>query len=111
MILPMFDYCSSIWDSCGKTNCDFLDKLQRRTASITEGSRIRQCGINLTFSWPPLQSCNAYQLGLQVFKCLNGLAPAYLLHEFRFANEIHAYNTRNRDLCLPSCMSKIYTIS
>jgi hypothetical protein len=34
MTLPLFNYCSSIWDSCGKTNCEFLDKLQRRAASI-----------------------------------------------------------------------------
>ena len=109
MILPLFDYCCSIWDSYGKPNCDFLDKLQRRAATIIEGSRIRQCGINLTFSWPSLQSRRTYQICLQVFKCLNGLAPAYLLHEFRFANEIHAYNTRNRDLLrLPLARTKKY---
>ena len=37
MILPLFDYCSAVWDKCGKTNCDFLEKLQRRAASIIEG--------------------------------------------------------------------------
>jgi hypothetical protein len=110
MIFPLFDYSSSIWDSCGETNFDFLDKLQRRAASIIEGSRIRQCHINLTFSWPSLQSRRVYQICLQVFKCLSGLAPAYLLHEFIFANEIHANNTRNRDFT-PITFSKNEKVS
>ena len=25
MILPIFDYCAVIWDSCNKTNRDYLD--------------------------------------------------------------------------------------
>ena len=26
MILPLFDYCSAVWDNCGKVNKDYLDK-------------------------------------------------------------------------------------
>ena len=26
MILPLFDYCSAVWDGCGKTNRDYLNK-------------------------------------------------------------------------------------
>ena len=48
MILPLFDYCSAVWDKCGKTNCDFLEKLQRRAASIIEGRRVLQSDVNLT---------------------------------------------------------------
>ena len=36
MILPIFDYCAVIWDSCNKANRDYLDKLHRRAASIIE---------------------------------------------------------------------------
>lgn len=34
MILPLFDYCSVVWHGCGKTNRDYLKKLQRCTISI-----------------------------------------------------------------------------
>ena len=37
MILPLFDYCCAVWGGCAKTNRDYLDKLQRRAASIIEG--------------------------------------------------------------------------
>ena len=84
MILPLFDYCSAVWDGCGKTNRDYLDKLQRRK----------------------------YQICLQIFKCLNGLAPAYLLHDFHYSRDFHAYNTRNKDLLrLPLAKTTKYQTS
>ena len=98
MILPLFDYCSAVWDGCGKTNRDYLDKLQRRAVSIIEGRKIQHHEINRTLNWPSLESRRKYQIGLQIFKCFNGLAPAYLLHDFHYSRDFHAYNTRNKDL-------------
>ena len=99
MILPLFDYCSAVWDGCGKTNRDYLDKLQRRAVSFIEGRKIQHHEINHTLSWPSLESWQKYQICLQIFKCLNGLAPAYLLlYDFHYWRDFHAYNTRNKDL-------------
>ena len=100
MILPLFDYCSAVRDGCEKTNRDHLDKLQRRAVSIIEGRKIhaQHHEINRTLSWPSLESRRKYQICLQIFKCLNGLAPAYLLHDFHYSRDFHAYNTRNKDL-------------
>ena len=50
MILPLFDYCSAVWDSCGKTNRDYLDKVHRRAVSIIEGHKIQHHEINRTLS-------------------------------------------------------------
>ena len=36
-----------------------------------------------------------------VHKCLHGIAPSYLLSEFRHAHLFHGYNTRSRDLLRP----------
>lgn len=41
MILPLFDNCSAVWDGCGKTNHDYLDKLQRSAVSIIKGCKIQ----------------------------------------------------------------------
>ena len=76
MILPLFDYCSAVWDGCGKTNRDYLDKLQTRAASIIEGRKVEQCEIHDILDWPTLDFRRKYQICLQVFKCVNGLAPA-----------------------------------
>ena len=40
LILPLFDYCSPVWDSCGAGSKAYIDKLRRRTASIIEGRTV-----------------------------------------------------------------------
>ena len=51
-----------------------------------------------TLKWPSLEARRKYQISLQVFKCLNGLAPVYLLNQFSFSWDYHSYKTRHRDL-------------
>ena len=36
-----------------------------------------------------------------VFKCLNNLAPPYLLNKFSHSRDFHSYNIRHRDLLRP----------
>ena len=101
MVLPLFDYCSTVWGSCGKMNSDYQEKLNRLPASIIEG-RIDQVDARFTLHWPLLQPRRKY-IGMLVFKCLNGIAPTYLPHEFHFGSDVHGYNTRQKDhLCPPS---------
>ena len=33
-ILPVLDYCDTVWNCCGRGNADLLEKLQRRAARI-----------------------------------------------------------------------------
>ena len=98
MVLPLFDYCSVVWDSCGNMNRDYLDKLQRRAASIIEGHQVEFSNIRHTLNWPSLQSRRDYQKCILVYKCRNSLAPEYLLNEFTQSRDYHTYNTRHRDL-------------
>ena len=98
MVLPLFDYCCSVWDSCGVGNKAYLDKLHRRAASIIEGRIVEYADLPNTFSWPNLQKRRDYLKSILVFKSINGLAPAYLIGEFKHAREIHSYRTRHRDL-------------
>ena len=97
MILPVFDYCDVVWDSCSKADREYLEKLQGRASSIIEGYTVSQLQISYTFGWPTLQSRRDYLKCMLVFKSLHGLAPAYLLNEFSHARDFHSYNTRHRD--------------
>ena len=40
LVLPLFDYCSPVWDSCGAGSKAYLGKLSRRPACINEGRSI-----------------------------------------------------------------------
>ena len=46
------NYCSIIWGTCGKTNLDYLDKLQLRAAKIIEQRKIELHELKHIFSWP-----------------------------------------------------------
>ena len=78
IVLPLFDYCSPVWDSCWAGSKDYLDKLNRRAACIIEGRSIGAGELKSTLGWPNLQARRSY------LKCL-------LIHNINF-------NTRSRDL-------------
>ena len=98
MVLPLFDYCSVVWGGCGQTSREYLNRLQRRAVSIIEGRKVEQNEVRTTLKWPSLEARRKYQISLQVFKCLYGLAPVYLLNHFSFSRDYHSYNTRHKDL-------------
>ena len=98
MVLPLFDYCCVVWDSCGQGNKNFLDRLYRRAASIIEDRKVTQDELGTVFKWRSLQRRRDYHKCLQVYKCLNGLAPTYLLDNFEKFNQIHSHDTRKKDL-------------
>ena len=54
--------------------------------------------MHTVFSWPNLQARRDYLKCVHVYKSLHNLAPAHLLTEFKYAQQIHSYNTRPRDL-------------
>ena len=62
LIQPYFDYCSIIWDSCGSTLADKLQKLQNRAARVLTSSSYKGNGKGYLS---------------MVCKSLNGLAPDY----------------------------------
>ena len=97
-VLPIFDYCSCVWDGCSKSKKEYLDRLQRRAAAIIEGRKVSQNELHHTFSWPNLQERRNFQKCMLVYKCLNNLAPSYLLDEFKHSSYYHNYNTGHRDL-------------
>ena len=75
-----------------------VDKLNRRAACIIEGRSIGAEELKSTLGVPNLQVRRNYLKCLLVHKCVHGIAPSYLLSEFRHAHFFHGYNTRSRDL-------------
>ena len=97
IVLLLFDYYSSVWDSCGFGSKVYLDKLSRHATCIIEGQTVGADDLKSMLSWPSLQAHRQYLKCILVYKCLHGIAPSYLLSEFKYAHEIHSYNTRHHD--------------
>ena len=62
IVLPLFDYCSPVWDSCGVGGKDYLDKLNRRAACIIEGRSVGAEELKSTLGWPNLQAQKLSQM-------------------------------------------------
>ena len=89
---------AAVWDVCGQGNKNYLDRLFKRAAGIIAGRKAIDTDIQQAINWPSLQFRRYYPKWIQIYKCINGLAPAYLLDDFHSSEQIHNYNTRNKDL-------------
>ena len=60
MVLPLFNYCAEVWDGCGIGNKNYLDKLNRRAASIIERRPVKASELHTALGWPSLQAQRYY---------------------------------------------------
>ena len=102
LVMPLFDYCRLSATVVGlRAKPIYLDKLNRLATCIIEGRSIGAEDLKLTLGWPSLQARRNSLKCVLVHECLHGIAPSYLLSEFRHAHLFHGYNTRSRDLLRP----------
>lgn len=90
-----FDYCNVVWDSCGKTLLDKLQRLQNRAASILTYSNYDADANELMkiLGWKNLETQCQIHKAQMVYKSLNGLARNYLSSKFiEQSNIITSYN-------------------
>ena len=98
LVMPLFDYCRLSATVVGlRAKPIYLDKLNRLAACIIEGRSIGAGELKLTLGWPSQQARRNFLKCVLVHECLHGIAPSYLLSEFRHAHLFHGYNTRSRD--------------
>ena len=108
IILPLLDYCDTVYGNCNIADIIKLQILQNRAGKIIlevpYDTRTQKVLTDL--NWFYMTERLFYHRCILMFKCLNGLAPAYLSDVFSFNS--HAYNTRSatrRNLRLPKCKS------
>ena len=95
LILPHFDYCSSVWGDCNLTLSDKLQKLQNRAAmAITRSNYDTSATFLLNLlNWDDLTTRRQKLKAILIFKTINGLTPAYLQNSF--STRSAKYNLRN----------------
>ena len=55
-VLPLFDYCAVVWDSCDLGSKSYLNKLNHRATFIIEGRSVGSDELLTVFSWLNLQA-------------------------------------------------------
>ena len=97
LVQPYFDYCSVVWDSCGSTLAEKLQKLQNRAARVLTFSTYDTNADHLfeILGWKNLASQRKIAKTIMVYKSLNGLAPDYLAEMFIDRSNITNYTLRD----------------
>ena len=106
LVQPYFDYCSPLWDTCGKLLKDKLQRFQTRAAKIILGANYDTHSVDLfnTLSWDTLENRRTGAKSVLMYKILNdhtapGLRGSFVRREIDQTN-YHLRNTAT-DLSLP----------
>ena len=96
-VQPHFDYCAQIWSNRFKMQTNKLEKLHKRAARIILSKSFDTPSTELfrELNWLPLNQRFDYLRAVLMYKCVNNLAPAYLMNDLTSTNQRHSYNTRH----------------
>ena len=80
IVEPSFNYCCSVWGSCGTTKLKKLQKLQNRAAAIVTNSPFDSSAPSLIqdLGWPTIEELIHRETLAMAYKCWNKLASDYL---------------------------------
>ena len=98
LIQPHLDYCCSSWySSLSVTLKKRLDVIQRKMVRFIHSMEYTShVGLSdlYNLSWLSVPDRVTYFKLLHIFKIRNGLAPRYLMTNFRSISDAHTHNTR-----------------
>ena len=101
-ILPVIDYCDSVWNCCGLSNAHRIERLQRRAARIIMQTDSSDDALD-HLGYDTLELRRETHVLNLVKKCLNKRCPQFLMDYFYFNRDVLPRRTRQSDrLRLPS---------
>ena len=101
LIEPYFDYCSPLWDMCGKQLKDKLQKIKNRAGRVITGSSydVRSADALNNLNWKTLETRRFHTKATLMYKILNYLSAPLLSNSFVKLNDTNInYNLRNMRL-------------
>jgi hypothetical protein len=96
-ILPILDYCDSVWACCNRSDIDQLERLQNRAGRIVMRS-IRSAPALARLKWDKLENRRNKHIFKLVNLCLQKRSPQFLHNYFVYNREINARITRQSNL-------------
>ena len=98
-ILPSFDYCDVVWNSCTWKQALCLERLQNYAGRVIlkKQKSTSSTWIRDQLSWPSLQARRSTHISTQVLKACTILGPGYLSPLLQSCNTSH-HSTRSSTL-------------
>ena len=107
LIEPYFRYCNTVWGQCSDTLKEKLHCLQNRVARAIAFQRydeVSHRNILNDFEWLNIRHLIDYDLGVLIYKTVNGDGPEISKKAFHDVSSIHEHATRSAvkgDLFVP----------
>ena len=93
-VLPILDYCDTVWSCCGSVNADKLEKLQRRAARMV--MRLGSSEKTLNFlGYITLEKRHESHVSNLLKKCLSNRFPQFLMDYFSYNKDVLPRTTRS----------------
>ena len=113
-VLPILDYCDTVWSCCRSVNTDKLEKSQRHAACIVMRLGSSEKALNF-LGYVTLEKWRENHVHNLVKKCLSNRCPQFFMHYFNCNRDVLPRRTRSSDkLRLPSvkleCTKKAFFI-
>ena len=96
-ILPVIDYCDTVWNCCGKVNSDNLEKLHRRAARLIVRNHCSDAALQ-SLAMESMENRRKKHVYRFVIKCMNGKFPQFFINYFNYNRDITGRQTRQSNL-------------
>ena len=101
-VLPIGDYCVTVWSCCGSVNADKLEKLQRLAARNVIRLVSSEKALNF-LGYVTLEKRRESHVSSLAKKCLSNLCPEFFMHYFNHNRDVLPRTARSSGkLRLPS---------
>ena len=113
LVLPHFDYCSSVWSNRYQEQTSKLKKVQKRAARIILNKSYETPSKELfdSLKWMPIEKRFEFQRVTMMYKCTHNLAPSYLQESLFKVSDVHQHYTRQAEeglLSVPKYKSECF---
>ena len=111
-ILPLFDYCCTIWGNCSKKDLERMTRLQKKAARIILGKYdVASKKLFADLNWLDFANRIKFHKCILVFKIVNGLSPPYLqdlLRQIKSSSTSSLRSAEEENLLLPGANLEIF---
>ena len=111
LILPHFDYCSLVWDTCSNYLIENLQKLQNRAARVISGKsyEIRSYEILSELGWRPLAERMKFKKATFMYNVKNNNLNEPMTDIFEVSNnEFHNLRSNAVNFHIPKPKSQFF---
>ena len=96
-ILPVIDYCDTVWNCCGKVNSDNIEKLHRRAARLILRHHSSDDALKF-LAYETMEDRRKKHVYNLVHKCISGKVPQFFKNYFIFNQDVTRRQTRQSSL-------------